>query len=116
MKAIAIKFVTHDVPELAALQDAKVYQLRVKLNSSEILDRAEKNWLAHAVNHNSFFKRAVPLRGWRFDFSDVLKTYVVKQYGTWTEYNAPDKTSLRNILHGRIEQIVETTKNKIGKP
>lgn len=45
--------------------------------------------------------------GYRFSFEDVLKTYVVKQYGSWSEYNAPDKTSLKNIAYGRIDQIAE---------
>ena len=107
---IATKFVRQDVPELATLQNAKVYLLREKLNKGEKLNRAEKNWLAEAVNRNAYFKRAVPLMGYRFGFEDVLKSYIVKQYGSWAEYNAPDKTSLRSIVYGRIDQIAEITK------
>ena len=108
--AIATKFVRYDVPELETLQNAKVYLLREKLNKSDKLSRAEKNWLAEAVNRNAYFKRAVPLMGYRFGFEDILKTYVVKQYGSWAEYNAPDKTSLRSIVYGRIDQIAEIRK------
>ena len=107
---IATKFVRHDVPELATLQNAKVYLLREKLNKGEKLNRAEKYWLAEAVNRNAYFKRAVPLMGYRFGFEDVLKSYIVKQYGSWAEYNAPDKTSLRSIIYGRIDQIAEISK------
>ncbi|WP_313236948.1 molybdenum ABC transporter ATP-binding protein [Sphingobacterium sp. UBA2074] len=107
---IATKFVRHDVPELATLQNAKVYLLREKLNKGEKLNRAEKNWLAEAVNRNAYFKRAVPLMGYRFGFEDVLKSYIVKQYGSWAEYNAPDKKSLRSIIYGRIDQIAEISK------
>ena len=107
---IATKFVRQDVPELATLQNAKVYLLREKLNKGEKLNRAEKNWLAEAVNRNAYFKRAVPLMGYRFGFEDVLKSYIVKQYGSWAEYNAPDKTSLRSIIYGRIDQIAEISK------
>ena len=107
---IATKFVRHDVPELATLQNVKVYLLREKLNKGEKLNRAEKNWLAEAVNRNAYFKRAVPLMGYRFGFEDVLKSYIVKQYGSWAEYNAPDKTSLRSIIYGRIDQIAEISK------
>ena len=107
---IATKFVRHDVPELATLQNAKVYLLREKLNKGEKLNRAEKNWLAEAVNRNAYFKRAVPLMGYRFGFEDVLKSYIVKQYGSWAEYNAPDKTSLRSIIYARIDQIAEISK------
>ena len=107
---IATKFVRHDVPELATLQNAKVYLLREKLNKGEKLNRAEKNWLAEAVNRNAYFKKAVPLQGYRFGFEDVLKTYVVKQYDHWAEYNAPDKMSLRSIVYGRVDQIAEISK------
>lgn len=106
-KAMATKFVSHDIPELQTLQNAVVYQLREKLNKGDKMNRAEKNWLAEAVNHNSYFKKAVPLRGYRFGFEDVLRTYVIKQYGSWAEYNAPDRTSLRSFIYGRIDQIVE---------
>lgn len=109
-KTIATKFVRHDVPGLQSLQYAKVYLLREKLNKGEKMNRAEKNWLAEAVNRNAFFKRAVPLQGYRFGFEDVLKTYIVKQYDHWQEYNAPDKTSLKTIVYGRIDQIAEINK------
>ena len=39
---IATKFVRHDVPELATLQNAKVYLLREKLNKGEKLNRQKK--------------------------------------------------------------------------
>jgi hypothetical protein len=68
------------------------------------------NCLEKVACRNAFFKRAVPLQGYRFGFEDVLKTYVVKQYGSWAQYNAPDKTSLRTIVYGRIDQIAEISK------
>ncbi len=109
MKAVAIatKFVRHDIPELKTLKSSKVYLLRDKINKGEKMNRAEKNWLAESVNRNAFFKKAIPLQGYRFGFEDVLKTYIVKQYDNWTEYNAPDRTSLRSIVYGRIDQIAE---------
>lgn len=104
---IATKFVSHDVPELETLKFSKAYQLREKLNNGERMNRIEKNWLAEAVNRNSLFKKAVPVGGYRFGFCDVLKTFLVKQYGNWSEYNAPDITSLRRILYGRIDRITQ---------
>ena len=71
---IATKFVRHDVPELATLQNAKVYLLREKLNKGEKLNRAEKNWLAEAVNRNAYFKRAVPPMGYQVGIEDSLKS------------------------------------------
>lgn len=109
-KAIATKFVRHEVPELETLKSSKVYQLREKLNKGEKLSRAEKNWIAEAVNRNAFFRKAVPLMGYRFGFEDILKAYVVKQYDSWQEYNAPDKTSLGSFIYGRIDQIAEISK------
>ena len=37
----------------------------------------------------------------------VLKRYFVKQHGHITEYCAIDKTALRSVLYGRIEDVVE---------
>ena len=111
--AIATKFVAWEVPSLENLQGSKVYGLRTKLNNGEKLSREEKDWLTEKVNSNTYFKNAVPLQGWRFDFSDVLRTYLVSQYGQWTEYKATDKTGLRRYLYGRIDRIVELQKETL---
>ena len=108
--AIATKFATWDIPSLEALQGSKVYELRTKLNNGEALDREEKDWLTYSVNHNTYFKNSIPLQGWKFDFSDILRTYLVNQYGNWTEYKATDKTALRKMLYGRVNRIVELEK------
>ena len=109
-QVVATKFVQWDVSPLESLCNSKIYLLRVKLNRGECMSREEKNWLCEAVNSNTFFRTAVPLQGYRFDFFDVLKKYLVNQYGQWTEYYAPDRTSLRAYLYGRINQIVEIPK------
>lgn len=90
-------------------QPAKHYaaDLMDKINRGIPLDREDKNALTHGVNNNSFFKKAIPVSGWAFDFSDVLKLFLVKQYGRWYEVWATDKTAVRAHLYGRIEQIVE---------
>ena len=103
----AWKFVKWDVKPLSTLRNSKVYLLRAKLNQGQKMSREEKNWLAQAVNTNTYFRTAVPLMGYCFDFIDVLKRYLVNQYGHWSEYYAPDKTSPRAHLYGRINQIVE---------
>ncbi|EIY66443.1 molybdenum ABC transporter ATP-binding protein [Bacteroides thetaiotaomicron] len=109
MTQIATKFVKWDIPELATLQGDKVYRLRVRLNNGGKLNREEKNWITRNVWESIYFKRGIALSGYHFDFSDVLKRYFVKQYGNIHEYYAIDKTALRSILHGRIEDIVEVT-------
>lgn len=70
---VATKFVTWDVETLSELVDSKVYQLRMKLNHGGQMSREEKNWLCETVNSNSYFRTAVPLLGYRFDFLDVLE-------------------------------------------
>ena len=109
-QVLATKFVQWEVEPLESLCNSKVYLLRMKLYRGECMSREEKNWLCEAVNSNTYFRTAVPLQGYRFDFFDVLKKYLVKQYGQWAEYYAPDRTSLRKHLYGRIKQIVETPK------
>ncbi len=105
--AIATKFVKWDVPALDALKNSMVYILRKKIDAGDKLTREEKNWITEKVNTNSYFKSAIPLQGYRFDFSDTLRTYLVKQYGQYHEYKAIDRTGLRAILHGRIDNIIE---------
>lgn len=107
MSTIATKFVKWDVRPLESLKDCKAYILRQKVNENVKLSRDEKNWITENVNHNTYSSYAIPVMGWSFDFSDILKTFVVKQYGSWTEYKAIDKTALRKMLYGRIDKIVE---------
>lgn len=104
---IATKFAKWEVPALATLKSCKAYQLREQLNNGEKLSRADKNWLTEAINRNSYFRRGVPVMGWNFDFTDAVHFYWVKQFGQIHEYYAVDKTSLRAILFGKVDEIVE---------
>ncbi|WP_373818770.1 hypothetical protein [Porphyromonas loveana] len=110
-QVLATQFVQWNIQPLESLCNSKVYLLRVKLNRGGVMSREEKDWLCEAVNSNTYFRTAVPLQGWRFDFYDVLKKYLVNQDGRWTEYYAPDRTSLRSFLCGQINQIVEIPKH-----
>ena len=98
MNQIAYKFVSWDVPALESLAGSKAYILRKRLNDGGTLTREEKDWITREVNHNTYFKDSIPLLGYRFNFVDVLKTFVVK---------GVDKTSIRSMLYGRVERIVE---------
>lgn len=44
--------------------------------------------------------------GYRYDFRPLLQKYLYKQHGMWSEVYAPNKTSLRAVIHGRIDKIV----------
>ena len=103
MAQIATKFVQWDVPELATLQGSRVYKLREHLNNGGKLNREDKNWITRNVSESTYFKRGIALSGY-------LKRYFVKQYGHIQEYYAIDKTALRSILYGRIEDIVEVVR------
>ena len=110
MQQIAMKFVQWDVPELEKLKDSRVYQLREQLDNGDKLSREDKNWITRNVKECIHFKRGIALMGYFFDFSDVLRTFLVCQYGHWAEYKATDKTALRSFLYGRIDSIVELNK------
>lgn len=60
----------------------------------------------HGLLSNGTYK----LMGYRYDFKPFLKRFIYKQYGTWTEAYAPNKTKLRNAVYGKIDEIVELTK------
>ena len=81
---VAYKFVNWEVPALETLQNSRVYQLRLQLDRGERINREDKNWISRNVNSNTCFKRAIPLQGYCFDFSDVLKCFWVKQDGQIT--------------------------------
>lgn len=103
---IAVKFVNREVNPLDNLKNSRVYDLRQRLNNGEKMSRKDKDWLAVNLHGNCYFHSAIPLMGYRFDFSDVIHTYLVKQYDRWHEYYAPDKTSLRKAIYGRIQKII----------
>ena len=105
MKAIAYKFVKWDVPELETLKQSQAYRLRERINLNQTMTREEINWLTKQVNTNSYFRRSIPLMGYCFDFSDVLKRYLVIQHDTPRICFGVDKTALRSFLYGRIQEI-----------
>lgn len=105
--SVIYKFVNWDVPVLESLQNSRVYQLRILLDRGESINHEDKNWITRNVNSNTYFKSAIPLQGYCFDFSDVLKHFWVEQYEPISEYRATDKTVLREYLYGRINSIVE---------
>jgi hypothetical protein len=47
------------------------------------------------------------LHGWAYIFRPYLKRYVVRQYDSWFDYYAPNKTLLRKSLYGKLDKIVE---------
>jgi hypothetical protein len=72
------------------------------------LTRADKEYITKTINECSGYGvGCIPVMGVLYDFNDVLKTYVYKQYNHWTEARAIDKTALRATVYGRIDKILE---------
>ena len=44
--------------------------------------------------------------GYQYDLKPYLKKFLYKQYGSWSEAYAPNKTTLRKCIFGKIDQIV----------
>jgi hypothetical protein len=103
---IAFKFVSWDIEPLSNFKDTFVYKVKEKLVNGEKLTREEKDRI---VSSSCFSKGLLKYGGWCFSFTPYMKTYLVKQYDRWEEYKAFDKTSLRKILYGTIQKIVEIT-------
>ena len=76
-------------------------------NDDYILSKFEKNQII--FNYDLIRYGYLKSGGWLYDFTDILKRYVVKQEGHWGEYYAPNKTLLRKNLKwgGQIERILE---------
>jgi hypothetical protein len=104
------KFVDWDIPELDEFKRCRAYILRERLNNGGRLNREEREWLTLGINHNSYLKTGIPVRGWAFDFSDVLHRFWVKQFGMIIEYYATDEKTLRAMLSDEIEEMVKLKK------
>lgn len=44
---------------------------------------------------------------WAYDLRPFLRKFVYKQYGSWREIYALNKTNVRKLVGGKIAQIVE---------
>ena len=103
-KLIAYKFVNWDVKPLEVYKDTIPYIVKLKLLQRKRVTREEKDKIVSSMFYqNGIIKQG----GWAFDFRGFMKTYLVKQYGMWHEYRAFDKTSLKKIIYGTIQCIVE---------
>lgn len=69
--------------------------------------RPEKTFNLDSLPTSAFHGGQYRDRGFQFDLRPFLKVYVVKQYGSWHEYLAPNKTILRKFISCRIDKIVE---------
>lgn len=104
------KFNPDSKSKLDDLKNCKAYVLYHKPLGDYTND--EKLWVTTQVNTNSYFKYAIPLMGWCFNFIDKLKKFWVKlEYGDLYEYYAVDKESLIKYIKEHccqeVTQILE---------
>ena len=69
---LATKFISWNIAELENLKGTKPYILKEKIEKNGKLDRIEKDFITERINNNSYFKNAIPLQGWKFDFSKIF--------------------------------------------
>ena len=63
---------------------------------------------AFAFGTNNLCRSGIfKLAGWAFDFRPLLRRFVYKQYNQWSEIYAPNKTTVRKVVYGRITKIQE---------
>jgi hypothetical protein len=75
------------------------------LNVSDLLKKVFSGGLSFGfceVSSNGYYK----LMGYKYNLKPYLKTILVYQYGNWNMYFAPNKTTLRRCLYGRIDKMV----------
>lgn len=101
------QFTVHsNLPQGSAAPVHKMFTLYGKLMQGKKLTSEEKEYITDRLwgvmgAHSHVYK----LGGFAADFSRFLPTILVKQYGSWQEYVAPNKTLLRKVLYGTIDQM-----------
>ena len=75
------------------------------LEAKSFLQRAYTRFYTN--NDNLIRYGCYKLMGYKYDFKPFLKKYLYKQYGEWREAFAPNKTTLRQVIYGKIDKIIE---------
>ena len=78
------------------------------LTPSLPLDFLKRAYVRYFTNNEYLIRYGhYKLMGFVYDFKPYLKKYLYKQYGSWSEAYAPNKTLLRSVLGGKIDKIIE---------
>ncbi len=105
-KEIAYKFVNHDTGLLEDLKDTREYILKVKVNKGEELTVEEKEWIFIRLQSNHSSKKGIPVMGYLFDFSMILKTYWIK-----SEYEEEEEEEEEGNFN--IEEVYAIDENSV---
>lgn len=99
---IAYNFVNREIDPVEKQSGTLHFVIKQKLLDGKKLTRYEKDVLVERMKGENYIKYL----GWFFSYRDYMTQYIVKQHGSWHEYWAFDKTSLKKILIGRPDQIL----------
>lgn len=92
----AVKFAFHD-----RVSETPADILKGKSEKEFLLSKFQRGISGlDELIHSGCYK----LGGWAYYFD--MPKFLVKQYGEWREYFAPNKTALRKALYGRIDRII----------
>lgn len=98
-----------DIKRVYAFKFSETAKEKPILEAETVEEFLKKNYLSRYSFGNDNLRRfgVYKEKGWEFDFKPFLKKYLVKQYDSWQEYYAPNKTLLRKTISGAITKIVE---------
>jgi len=93
--------------------ECEAFTLYRRLAAGGTLSREDKDRIAQlcygvSTSHSSTYQRG----GWECRFAEVCPCYIVQQGGQLAYYWAPDATSLRTALYGRIERMFKVEGNR----
>lgn len=108
------QFTVHsNLPEGSACPIHPMFQLYGKLMKGIKLTTAENDYIVERLyglfgQHSSTYK----LGGFSASFFSYFPKVLVRQYGHWQAYYVPNKTALRKVLSGSIEEMVYVSNKK----
>lgn len=109
---MVFQFTNHsNLPKGSACPIHPMFKLYGKLISGQSLTPEEKLYITERLygvggSHSSMYK----LMGFCAPFYKVFPKILVKQYDHWQEYYAPNKSTLRKVLYGHIQEMTYVNK------
>lgn len=100
------KFNSSSDATLESLSNSRPYLLREKINKGEKLSSDDKWYIAKSCMDSVYFNTSIALMGWKFDFSDVLSRFLIDCNGSWSRVYAFNKTQVRKLVYGKIDEII----------
>jgi hypothetical protein len=74
---------------------------------TDVKDFLARKYISVCIDNNILQHGQFKQMGYIFNLQPYLNKYVYKQYGRWHEAYAPNKTSLRRVIYGTIDKIIQ---------